>query len=151
MCGRGNHTKHALLTRFCTISVAMVWIKLIMMSPCSTGFNINCPKNRGHILQFLQLFFRWCFPVAAKLCFNFHLHGKYFVVQRVHWSDYLLFVWPAVDRLCVASLTHFPQALSKTMCFDFLLFFAVHEVVQNTSALIFKNIFSFLFNFLPFT
>lgn len=24
------------------------------------------------------------FPVVAKLCFNFHLHGKYFVVQRVH-------------------------------------------------------------------
>ena len=75
--------QRVLLTRFWTIWVVIVWIKLIVMSPCRTGFHINGPKNGGHILQVLQ-WVVFSLAVVAKLCFNFHLHGKYFVVQRVH-------------------------------------------------------------------
>ena len=46
--------QHVLLTRFWTVSVVIVWIKLIVMSPCRTGFHINGPKNGGQILQVLQ-------------------------------------------------------------------------------------------------
>ena len=76
--------QHVLLTRFWTISVVIVWIKLIVMSHVELVSILMVPKMEAIFFKAFNYFLGGVFPVVAKLCFNFHLHGKYFVVQRVH-------------------------------------------------------------------